>query len=40
LWFSTVLDEEFNSSYYLVDLKDGKRRRVLKNTSIDIDAWR
>jgi hypothetical protein len=39
-WFSTVLDEEFNSSYYLVDLKDGKRRRVLKNTSIDITAWR
>jgi hypothetical protein len=39
-WFSTVLDEEFNSNYYLVDLRDGKRRRVLKNTSIDILAWR
>jgi hypothetical protein len=39
-WFSTVLDEEFNSNYYLVDLKDGRRRRVLKNTSIDIIAWR
>jgi hypothetical protein len=39
-WFSTVLDEEFNSNYYLVDLGDGRRRRVLKNTSIDISAWR
>ena len=39
-WFSTVLDEEFNSNYYLVDLREGKRRRVLKNTSIDISAWR
>ena len=40
LWFSTVLDEEFNSNYYLVGLREGKRRRVLKNTSIDISAWR
>ena len=39
-WFSTVLDEEFNSNYYLVELSEGKRRRVLKNTSIDISAWR
>ena len=39
-WFSTVLDEEFNSNYYLVDLGVGKRRRVLKNTSLDITAWR
>ena len=39
-WFSTVLDEELNSHYYLVDLRDGKRRRVLKNTSIEISAWR
>jgi Tol biopolymer transport system component len=39
-WFSTVLDEEFNSNYYLVDVRDGTRRRVLKNTSIDILAWR
>jgi hypothetical protein len=39
-WFSTVLDEEFNRNYYLVDLRDGKRRRVLKDTAIDISAWR
>jgi dipeptidyl aminopeptidase/acylaminoacyl peptidase len=39
-WFSTVLDEEFNSNYYLVDVRDGRRRRILKNTSIDISAWR
>ena len=39
-WFSTVLDEEFNGNEYLVDIKDGKRRRVLKDTSLDIVDWR
>jgi hypothetical protein len=39
-WFSTILDEEFTSNYYVVDLRDGKRRRVLKDTSIDISDWR
>ncbi len=39
-WFSTILDEEFSSHYYLVDLRDGRRRRVLKDTSIDISDWR
>jgi dipeptidyl aminopeptidase/acylaminoacyl peptidase len=40
LWFDTVLDEEFNSNYYLVDVKDGRRRRILSNTSLDVTDWR
>ena len=40
LIFSTVLDEEFNSNYYLVDLQNRTRRALLRNTSIDIEEWR
>ena len=40
LRFGTVLDEEFNSNYYLVDVRDGKRRRILSNTSLDVTDWR
>jgi len=40
LWFNTIINEEFNSNLYLVDLKTGRRRRVLKNTSVTITAWR
>jgi len=39
-WFSTVLDEEFNSNYYLVNVRDGARRRLLTNTSLDLSDWR
>jgi hypothetical protein len=38
--FGTILDEESNSDYYLVDIKSGKRLRLLKNTSLDLIAWR
>jgi Tol biopolymer transport system component len=40
LWFDTVLDEELNSNYYLVDVRNGKRRRILSNTSLDAIDWR
>jgi Tol biopolymer transport system component len=40
LWFNTIINEEFNSNLYLVDLKTGRRRRALKNTSLTITAWR
>ena len=40
LIFSTVLDEEFNSNYYLVNVRSRTRRALLRNTSIDIEAWR
>lgn len=40
LIFGTVLDEEFNSNYYLVDVRSRTRRRLLRNTSIDIEEWR
>ena len=40
LLFASVLDEEFNSNTYLVDIKSGKRKRVLANTSLDVTAWR
>jgi Tol biopolymer transport system component len=40
LIFRTVLDEEFNSNYYLVDLQNRTRRALLRNTSIDIEEWR
>jgi hypothetical protein len=39
-WFSTVLDEEFNSNYYLVSVRDGARRRLLANTPLDLTDWR
>ncbi len=38
--FGTILDEESNTDYYLVDIRTGKRRRLLKNTSLDLVAWR
>jgi hypothetical protein len=40
LLFPSVLDEEFNSNIYLVNIKSGKRKRVLSNTSLDVTAWR
>jgi hypothetical protein len=40
LLFDSVLDEEFNSNTYIVDIKSGKRKRVLANTSLDVTAWR
>src|SRR5262245_57952667 len=33
LIFGTVLDEEFNSNYYLVNVRNGTRRALLRNTS-------
>lgn len=38
--FGTTLDEEFNSNYYLVDVRSGTRRRILNDTSLDIVDWR
>jgi hypothetical protein len=40
LLFNNVLDEEFNGNYYLVEVRDGRRRRILKNTSLDVTDWR
>jgi len=40
LWFGTVLDEEFDSNYYLVDVRGGTRRRILSDTSLDVTDWR
>jgi hypothetical protein len=40
LLFGTVIDEESNGNYYLVEIKSGRRQRLLKNTSIDIREWR
>ena len=40
LLFGTVIDEESNGNYYLVQIKSGRRQRVLTNTSIDIREWR
>ena len=40
LIFNTVLDEEFNSNYYLVDAGRRTRRPLLKDMSIDILDWR
>lgn len=40
LLFNTVIGEEFFNSYYLVDLKNGKRRQILKNSFLGITAWR
>jgi hypothetical protein len=40
LWFNTIIGEEFFNNYYLVDLKSGKRRQVLKNSLLGITAWR
>jgi len=39
-WFGTILDEEFNSNYYLVDVRSRVRRRLLTNTSLDVTEWR
>jgi len=39
-WFGTILDEEFTSNYYLVDVKHRVRRRLLTNTSLDVTGWR
>jgi hypothetical protein len=40
LWFSTIIDEGGNANVYLVDVKSGKRKRILKKTLITITAWR
>jgi len=40
LLFGTVIDEESNGNYYLVEIESGRRQRVLTNTSIDVTAWR
>ena len=40
LLFGTVIDEESHGNYYLVEMKSGRRQRVLANTSIDIMDWR
>ncbi len=40
LWFNTIINEEFNSNVYLVDVKSGRRQRVMKNTTLAITAWR
>lgn len=40
LLFDTVIDEGFNMNVYLVDVKRGRRRRLLKGTSLTILAWR
>ena len=40
LMFGTIIDEESNGNYYLVEIKSGRRQRVLTNTSIDVTAWR
>jgi len=40
LWFNTIINEEFNSDVYLVDVKSRRRPRVLKNSSLAITAGR
>jgi hypothetical protein len=40
LMFGTVIDEESNGNYYVVEIQSGRRQRVLTDTSIDISDWR
>jgi len=40
IFFNTVIGEEFFNNFYLVDLNSGERRQVLKNSLLDITAWR
>lgn len=40
IFFNTVKGEEFFNNFYLVDLNSGKRRQVLKNSLLEITAWR
>ena len=40
LWFDTVVDEGGNTNLYLVDIRSGEKRRILKHTFITVAAWR
>jgi hypothetical protein len=40
LWISTIIDEGGNTNLYLVDVRTGHQRKVLKRTLITITAWR
>ena len=40
LMFGTVIDEEPNGNYDVVEIQSGRRQRVLTDTSIDITDWR
>jgi len=40
LWFNTIIDEGGNTDAYLVDVKRGRRRQILRHSMIIITAWR
>jgi len=40
LWFSTIVSDEGATNVYLVDVKSGHRRKILKNSSVTITDWR
>jgi Tol biopolymer transport system component len=40
VWFSTIIDEGGNMNLYLLDVRDGKKRRIVRHSQMRIIAWR